>query len=260
MKQTWIQKISLLILIFSLFRVGAQAEAAPSAQDLLARLDQAARAEAKVMRQSMTLISPGGQERKREMMTWSKQSDQGDQMLARFLAPADVKGTGILMSAEDMWLYLPALGRARRVAGHAKKGSFMGSDLSYADLEQISGGGFGESYEPLLLEGEELEGTDTFALKLVPLQEGGDYSFLKIWIESQLWLPRKIEYYDHQETLLKHLTTWELREIEGRWVALKMVIKDVQKGSETILEIKEVSFSEEIDDSVFTTRNLERGR
>lgn len=63
----------------------------------------------------------------------------GDRLLIRFVAPNDIKGTGFLVwehaqADDERFLYLPALGRVRRIAGAEKQESFVGSDLSYEDI------------------------------------------------------------------------------------------------------------------------------
>lgn len=258
MRKTWFRTIVVLLFV-GLVSFGGVAQATPSAGEILDRIDQTMGASSKVMSQTMTLVAANGQQRTREMQMWSKQTEQGDQMLARFLAPADVKGTGILMSADDMWLYLPALGKVRRVASHAKKGSFMGSDLTFDDMEQLGGKGFTPFYTATLLREDTFEGSDTFVLKLIPLDPESDFTHLTLWADKDVWLPRKVEYYGANDTLLKVLTTWNLQVMDGRHMAQTMTMEDKQKGSQTILEVKEVRFGETIDESIFTTRNLERG-
>lgn len=260
MRKSFIWKITLLVLFASFWGWSASTLASsPSGLEILTKVDQTMKAETKVMSQTMTLITATGQQRTRELQMWSKQNANGDQMLARFLAPADVKGTGILMNAEDMWLYLPALGRVKRVASHAKKGSFMGSDLSYDDMEQLGSKGFSSEFEATLLGEEQLEGSKTYLLNLQPLAQESDYEYLKMWVDGEVWLPRKIEYYREKDALFKVLTTWDLEQVEGRWVANQMIMEDRQKGTKTVLDVQEVSFDLPIDDSLFTTRTLERG-
>ena len=63
----------------------------------------------------------------------------GDRTLVRFLYPNDIKNTGLLVwehenADDERFLYLPALGRVRRIAGEEKQESFAGSDLSYEDI------------------------------------------------------------------------------------------------------------------------------
>src|SRR5262245_16593976 len=50
----------------------------------------------------------------------------GDRVLVRFLSPGDIKGTGLLVwehaaEEDERFLYLPALGRVRRIAGSEKQ-------------------------------------------------------------------------------------------------------------------------------------------
>jgi Outer membrane lipoprotein-sorting protein len=95
-----------------------------------------ARAKPKSSISTITLeISKNGQTLTRTLKTWSS----GDKSLVKFLAPADVKGSGILTikknGTTETQLYLPALGRTRRLAtggGDSSDcdGAFFGSDFS----------------------------------------------------------------------------------------------------------------------------------
>src|SRR5687767_10207503 len=63
----------------------------------------------------------------------------GDRRLIRFSYPHDIRGTSFLVwehpSAEDeRFLFLPALGRVRRIAGSETQDSFVGSDFTYEDI------------------------------------------------------------------------------------------------------------------------------
>jgi len=65
--------------------------------------------------------------------------ETGDRILVRFTYPNDIKGTAFLVwehpnADDERFLYLPALGRVRRIAGGEKQESFIGSDLSYEDI------------------------------------------------------------------------------------------------------------------------------
>ena len=63
----------------------------------------------------------------------------GDRLLVRLTYPNDIRGTGFLVwehaDAEDeRFLYLPALGRVRRIAGAESQERFVGSDFTYEDI------------------------------------------------------------------------------------------------------------------------------
>jgi Outer membrane lipoprotein-sorting protein len=90
---------------------------------------------------TMRLFDRQGRVRERSLIVTSLRGSagRGDRTLVRFLSPGDIKGTALLVrehdSAEDeRFLYLPALGRVRRIAGSEKQESFVGSDLSYEDI------------------------------------------------------------------------------------------------------------------------------
>jgi len=85
---------------------------------------------------TMTLVEKGGASKVRTMKVWRRHyKDKDDWSLLKFTAPADIKNLGFLSLADDkMYLYLPAFDRVRRIASHARKESFAGSDLSNDDL------------------------------------------------------------------------------------------------------------------------------
>ena len=63
----------------------------------------------------------------------------GDRLLIRFNYPNDIRGTGFLVwehpsSDDERFLYLPSLGRVRRIAGSETQESFVGSDFTYEDI------------------------------------------------------------------------------------------------------------------------------
>ncbi len=56
-----------------------------------------------------------------------------------FTAPADIAGTRLLVrensgADSDTWLFLPAVGRTRRISTSNQSGAFAGTDFSYADM------------------------------------------------------------------------------------------------------------------------------
>ena len=66
---------------------------AMTGQEVLENMDETMRANNKYMEQEMKLVSSRGSERSREIATWSRVEAGNEQMLVRFLAPADVAGT-----------------------------------------------------------------------------------------------------------------------------------------------------------------------
>src|SRR5512142_2102527 len=70
---------------------------------------------------SLVITEKNGATRKRIISIVSKSyPDGGEKRLIKFLEPADVRGTAMLIydnneTADEMWIYLPALKKTRRI-------------------------------------------------------------------------------------------------------------------------------------------------
>jgi hypothetical protein len=104
------------------------------------RVDAARRASTDHTVMTMTLTDTRGATRVRTVEGWSREVSHGeDHRFARFLAPADVKDTTLLTydyddKDDDIWLYLPALKKVKRILASDKTDYFMGSDFTYWDM------------------------------------------------------------------------------------------------------------------------------
>lgn len=250
--------LSFLVLFLGM---GAVEVLALTGEEILGNLDETMTADNKIMEQEMILYTGSGSERNREVRVWNKTGEDGSKkMLLKFTAPASIAGTSFLIVDDDMWLYMPALGKVRRIAGSAKQGNFMGSDLSYEDMEALGSTGFKNDYIAKVTAEEEGNNGRVYQLELIPREGAGvAYSMLELIVDGSKWLPLEIKYYNQSGEVEKVLTTSGHEKIEGRWTATRMEMENVMEGSRTVLKVKEVSFNEEINDNIFTTRYLERG-
>src|SRR3954464_6421792 len=87
----------------------------------------------------MKLFDRRGRARDRAMTLLTLRRSTGDRSLIRFTYPNDIRGTGFLVwehprEDDERFLFLPSLGRVRRIAGSEAQESFVGSDFSYEDI------------------------------------------------------------------------------------------------------------------------------
>src|SRR5262245_54756073 len=91
----------------------------------------------------MTLVDRHNRSRERTLTLATLQGPaagiDGDRLLMRFTYPNDIKGTAFLVwehpkTEDERFLYLPSLGRVRRIAGSESQESFAGSDFTYEDI------------------------------------------------------------------------------------------------------------------------------
>ena len=132
----------------------------------------------------MSLIkSKKGKTRKRmreirRFQVYYKEGELKSKSLIRFLKPAEVKGTSLLMweyrggKDDDQWLYLPAMQKVKRIVAREKSSEFMGSDFTYEDM----GGRNIDEDSYKLLEEEELFGENCYRVEAIPIKNGSSYS------------------------------------------------------------------------------------
>lgn len=179
--------------------------------------------------------------------------------LVRVTAPADLAGVGLLQiqrrsGDDERFLFLPDLSRARRIAGGARQGAFVGTDFSYADLDRRD---LRQSTSRLVGE-EKLGAYDTFHLDVTPTAADAQYARIEVWVRKEGYVPLKSIMYARSGTVLKTLTTGEVRRIGGRWFITRSRMENAADHRSTELVLEAVSPSDAIPDDEFTVRNLEK--
>jgi len=208
---------------------------------------------------TMTIITSSGQERTFEYLSYSK--NFGEKNLVIYKAPSRVKGQKMLMlnHADDIWAYFPRTKRVRKLATHAKKQKFEGSDFSNEDMG--SGDSFSTDYDAKLLGEENKNDHECYKVELKKKQNtDGSYSRLIIWIRKNDFVPLVIDYYDEKNPgrLLKTLTQSNIKIIDGVPTGTKMVMFNNNDNTSTSMELKEIKFNVPLDDVLFTERGLKK--
>jgi len=204
----------------------------------------------RTVKQRMILIKSDGSEKERSIIAYQRGSDK---RLVIFLAPADVKGVGFLsLSEEQMYLYLPAFRKVRRIASHIKNEDFMGTDFSYEDMSETE---FTDEYSAKLEKEEE----NQYILELEPRSKADvSYSKLRMWIDKKTFVPVKTEYFSKQGNLIKRSVTENIKNMDGYWFPMKWTMETLKSGHRTILEMLEIKHDSGLSDKFFTQRNLKK--
>jgi len=167
-----IKNILLLTSYMLLFPLMAQSQ--PSAREIMQKAREVSKIPGMEAISTLSIYDSRGRERTREISMASRLFDNGstEKRIVRFLAPAEVKGTGMLVfdyddRADDMWIYMPALRKTRRIVSAEKGQSFMGSEFSNADMAAPNL----DDYRYQLLGSETQDGTDCWKIEVVPVNE-----------------------------------------------------------------------------------------
>jgi outer membrane lipoprotein-sorting protein len=178
--------------------------------------------------------------------------------LVRFTLPADIAGVGFLQiqsrsGDDDRFLYLPELKRSRRISGSNRAQSFMGTDFSYADLDRRD-----LRQAVAAADGEEQIGRFAcWRIAVTPTGAAPPYARARLWVRKDNFLPLKMELFSRSGTLLKTLTTQEVRRIGGRWFITRSTMVSHEAGRQTELVIDHIEPRDDLPDDEFTVRQLE---
>ncbi len=239
----------------------------PNARDIMEKNFFVSKVTSLRIESAMVLINARGQKRERRNTTLITLQDNGvdSRVMVKFSTPADIKGTGVLQvehidGDDDLWIYLPALKKSRRLVANNKKDSFAGSDFSYGEISLPKV----DQYRHTLLRSEKLEQFDCFVIESVPasdtIKANSGYSKKITWVRSDNFLEAKVDYYDLASRLLKTQRTGRHQLVEpdkGRWFALYREMTNHQSGHRTTIDASTAD-AVEIPDEMFTTRYLER--
>ena len=228
-------------------------------EDIIQKVNELMNVSTSYAKSKMTITTTSGQKRTFISESWSK--DKGEKNLMRYLEPARIKGQAILMlnNANDIWVYFFRTQRVRKLATHAKKQKMQGSDFSYEDM----GGGntFIDDFTAKRLKDEKKEGHDCYQVELLRKAETDiSYNKLIIWVNKENFVPVVIDYYDENtpDRVLKTLIQSDFKVIDGLPTAMKIVMINKNDNTQTEMEMLEVQFNIELDDRMFTERELKK--
>jgi hypothetical protein len=241
----------------------AQSGPAPSAQEIVESSRDRIKADTVSTRSRMVIAAKDGSATERVVDQYSSKSGGANRTVVVFQKPASVANTRFLTienpgKADDRWIFLPALGKVRRIAATEGSGSFMGTDLSYDDVSSADRKVDADSHA--LLREETLDGKDSWVIESKPKDPDYQYSKMVSWIEKSTGISLKIELYDRKGELVKLLEILKVEDKQGRLTPTVTRMTTVKAKTSTTINVDIVKYDDPIPASVFTTKFLETGR
>lgn len=248
------------LLLFSLFPLLMQAQ---NATDITMRSADAIDISNMEMTSDIFIRDGKGNVRERTITTWSKSFAGGDKMLIRFLAPAEVKGTSLLIhdydkQADQMWVYMPALRKVRRILSTEKGKSFMGSEFSNADMSKPNI----DEFNYKVLGSEIVNGKNCWKVeaagKTDAIKKENNYSRKISYIDQTNYLCLRIEYYDFSDKLQRVQTLDQYKKLaNGKYFAYRMLMENVRNKRNSEMQVRELKLNSSLPESAFSPNQLE---
>lgn len=197
----------------------------------------------------------------------AKAAPEGDRLLIRFTYPNDIQGTGFLVwehpdGEDERFLYLPSLGRVRRIAGSETQESFVGSDFTYEDI----GGREFDEYTYSLAEANAswtppAGGAARAAWRLESRRKDPSAEFPRVvsTILKDSFVVVSADVYNRRNEKQKVYTVRRLEQVEGIWTAMEAEMSNALEKSRTELLIENADYNVGLKEADFSRRELEQG-
>jgi hypothetical protein len=189
----------------------------------------------------------------------------GDRLLIRFTYPNDIRGTGFLVvehpdADDERFLYLPSLGRVRRIAGAETQESFVGTDFTYEDI----GGRELDEYTYAILDENAswapTGGTVRAAWRLESRHKDASAQFPRVvsLVLKDLFVVAQAEIFNRRNEPQKAYVVRRLEQVENIWTVMDAEMRDAQEKTRTELVVEKIDYNLGLKESDFTRRELER--
>ena len=208
---------------------------------------------------TMVLEDKKGNKRTRHLLIKSKDYGELIKSYLEFTGPASIKGTTFLSwenegKDDTQYLYLPALGKSRRVVSSKKKMRFVNTDYTYEDMQRRhpdkdKHSSLGQDY---------YNGYDCFIIESIPNSDNSQYSKRISWIDKNNFVIIRVNFFGIRRNKTKEFRVLELEIYDNIWTATKTAMLDLKESTVTYMTTEEVAYDGGIDDATFTLNNISK--
>ena len=172
-----------------------------------------------------------------------------DKVAMLYVSPASEKGRATLRLGDNMWLYIPNVGKPIRITSMQ---SVVGGVFNNADIMRLD---YSVEYDATILE----QNTSEYVLNLKANSQTVAYDKLKMWVDKKNIMVIKVECYTATGTLIKTLEFKDVKNF-GDGIMRPAVIETsspLYKGYRSLMIYSGMK-SRKFPDEVFTLEYLSR--
>ncbi len=213
---------------------------------ILARVDRNMQPESYEMYRKLINVEPDGT--RKEFVLYSVKKGPST-AVALFLQPASEKGRTTLRQGENMWLYIPNVGKPIRITSMQ---SVVGGVFNNSDILRLD---YGVEYTARGIE----DRGDSYLLDLKANSGSVAYDRLKMSVDKKTLLPTRIECYAVSGMLIKTLQYSKIKDFGDGLVRPSMLetSSPLYKGYKSVMLFAKIK-RREVPDEVFTLNYLPR--
>ena len=189
----------------------------------------------------------------------------GDRTLIRFTYPNDIRNTAFLVwehpaADDERFLYLPALGRVRRIAGEERQESFVGSDLSYEDIggRDIADYTYAFSNQNATWTGPDGISLAAWALESKARDAAATYPRSISLVLKDRFVVVHAETFNRRNERAKVFDVKRLERIAGIWSVMDLAVVNERENTRTELTTTSLEYNVGLTENDFSRRQIEQ--
>jgi hypothetical protein len=251
----WRRAVAALVTLAIMSSSALLAQASLSGQDVMDKVYNSLKPKGSVLTMTM-VITKGKQSLTRALTTWATgdaAKGETEKTLMKFLAPADVKGSGFLNlkkpdGTTESLLWLPALGKVRRLGSGSsdQDQAFFGSDFTNRDINGFTHADFNYSVDAFV--------GSIYTVTAMPKKPIG-YEKLVYQVDSATWKYVKIDYWRGGKLVKSQTDAYA--PVQG-YVMPTRILMSSASGSTTELRFTDYKLDQDLGDQYFTERFLKQ--
>ena len=241
-----LRKNKVIIVLFSVLLCATTVANALDGTEVLLQVDRNLNPESYEMYRKLINIEPDGT--KKEFVLYSVKKGQ-DKMVALFLSPASEKGRSTLRLDENMWLYIPNVGKPIRITSLQ---SVVGGVFNNSDILRLD---YSAEYDVTGI----TEDGDLYLLELKAKTNTVAYDVLKMQVDKKALVPTTIDCFAASGMLIKTLYYKEPKDFGNGIVRPSVLETDspLYKGYKSAMVYAKIT-PKELADEVFSLNYLSR--
>lgn len=211
----------------------------------------------------LTAYDRSGSERAlRAKMHWRLDDEGYSNVMIRVSSPRDLSGSSYLVlersDRDDMFMYLPAVNRVKRILGNMKSQPLWGTDLSYEDVKQLQGVALAGTLSRL--EDGAIGERKTYSIQtLYDSAEESAYGRVVTHLDQSTCMPLRVDFFDSADVAVKQLNIdpATMTEQDGKWQIRDADMLDLHNKTHTTIKVEEISVDESLSNRVFNQHTFQ---
>ena len=253
-----VRNLTIYSLLFTALLLCSFAPAQESTLDIesvIKHIDQLYRSETSHADMEMHIVTPHW-ERTLAMTIWTQGMSK---TFIRITAPKKEQGVATLRIGNEMWNYLPKTNKVMKIPPSMMMGSWMGSDFTNDDLVRESS--LLNDYTYQFVTPEDAS-PDHLYLQLIPKEDSPIvWGKIVAAVQSDDYIPVWQHFYDEKGKLMRIMNFKDLKAFGDKITpSVIEIIPKNKEGHKTVVRWLNATFDSDIDDKIFTRRNLQRRR